>query len=346
MKYFKAIVLIPLSVFCLTSTGLCYAEDDVNAEPPVVEQQRAGSAIVQRGRAAMIADPQTILNLRKDMQQSAAARRAPILDEFEPGIPQEILDIDEMFELSQRLDQTTPKVFLAKFQSTAISFVDAYGKPWPIRKVASYLNGLVAIEKAVPERNGPAKEGEESSQGTDLNDPQAGSITVTALKHGVVGNITVYLYNLSTPISINLVGKAAMYHKTATIKIDDAGPQTDVSRIHENDGVVIGSKADADLNNALYGVSPLGSETMVVQGVEGKAWLKGDFIYLMTPVAVFSPQIFGASHGNGKYRAYKLAKTTEAIGTNTDGKTVVIKIMRHPSSDISEQNGLGGGTFK
>lgn len=343
-KLTSCMLIICCLMSCVVESG--FADDEAVIEPPVVDQQRSGSAIEQRGRAAMIADPQTILNLRRDMQQSAAARRAPILDEFEPEIPQEILDIDEMFELSQRLDQATPKVFLAKFQSTAISFVDAYGKPWPIRRVASYLNGLVMIEKAVPERSGPAKEGEESNQGTDLTDPQSGSITVTALKHGVVGNITVYLYNLATPISINLIGKAAMYHKTATIKIDDAGPQTDVSQVHQNEGVVIGSKADADLNNALYGVSPLGSETMVVQGVEGKAWLKGEFIYLMTPVAVFSPQIFGASHGNGKYRAYKLAKTTEAIGTNTDGKTVVIKILRHPSTDINEQNSLSSGSLK
>lgn len=322
-----------VSVASLGLIAFASAEEAIQAVDPVA-----------RTKQVMVASPKQILEMRRDIQDNSAARQAPLVGDYEPEISQEVLDLEEMFQITQEPDQQAPKVFISRFQSTAISFIDAYGNPWPIRKVSSFLKGQVLIEKAIPASE-EAKEGKEGEDAeADMKDPQAGSITLTALKHGVVGNITVYLYKLATPISINLVGKPSMYHRMATMRVEDAGPQTDPSVLNNKDGVVVGTEADGDLNNALYGVSPLGSETMVVQGAEGKAWIKGDFLYLQTPVAVFSPEILRASHGNGKFRAYKLPKTTTVMGTNTEGKTVTVKIMRHPSTAIMEQNSLKGSS--
>jgi hypothetical protein len=166
---------------------------------------------------------------------------------------------------------------------------------------------------------------------------------MTALKHGVVGNITVYLHGLSTPVSVLLIGKPSMYHRSVTLRVGDIGPQTDTAMMFQNSGVAIGTAADVDLNNALYGVSPTGSEEMVLEGAEGKAWLKGEHLYLQTPIAVFSPEILRTSPGNGKYRAYKLPRTTTVMGTNTEGSTVTLRILRHPSTAIYEQSSLRKG---
>ncbi len=286
-------------------------------------QDVPSSPIESRTKQLLQADPQSILKMRKWIQDSSAARQAPLTGDFEPASPQEVLDIEDFFEISLEPDQPAPKIFLARYQSTAVSFVDAYGNPWPIRKISNYLKGLVLIDKAageMTEQTSEKKDKAKGSSGNDLNDPQAGSFTMTALKHGVVGNITVYLQGLATPVTILLVGKPAMYHRVATMRVSDVGPQTNVAEMFQGNGV-----------------SPVGSEQMVVEGAEGKAWVKGDYLYVQTPIAVFSPEILRSSPGNGKYRAYKLPKTTAVMGTGTDGRTVTLRILRHPAVSIEAQ---------
>lgn len=302
--------------------------------------------IEQRAKQLLQADPKTILKIREDIQRFSAAKQAPIIGDFEPEIPQQVLDIEDLFEITLQPDQRAPQVFIARFQSTAVSFVDAYGNPWPIRKISNFLSGLVLIERAVTQDSSSSGDVEgDQGNALSINDPQAGSFTMTALKHGVVGNITVYLHGLSTPITVLLVAKPSMYHRSATLRVSDVGPQTSKSQLFQSTGVRVGTEADVDLNNALYGVSPVGSEEMVVQGADGKAWIKGDHLYLQTPVAVFSPEILGTSPGNGKYRAYKLPKTTTVMGTNEEGQTVTLRIARHPSAAIHEHSSLSTGGY-
>lgn len=313
------------------------------AAPNSMAENPQETAIERRAAEILQADPQTIIRLRQRIQETSAARQAPIVSDFEPDIPQDVLDIEEMFDVTLEPDQPAPKIFIARYQSSAVSFVDAYGNPWPIRKISNFLEGLVLIDKAVPETAPTKGKSGEQAGGIALDDPQAGSFTMTALKHGAVGNITVYLHGLSTPISILLAGKSSMYHRSTTIRVADAGPQTNTNQMFQANGVTIGTSSDPDLNAALYGVSPSGSEQMVVQGAEGKAWIKGDHLFLQSPVSVFSPEIIRASHGNGRFRAYKLPKTTTVMGTNTDGVTVTMKIMRSPAMEIYDSSSRVGG---
>jgi len=274
-----------------------------------------------RGGEMLMADPETIIELRRHIQRNSAARQAPIVDDFSEGMSQDVLDLEDIFDITLQPDDIAPRLVLARFQSTAVSFVDAYGNPWPIRRVVSFLDGMVAIDRA------------SGDEDIEMNDPQAGSFTMTALRHGVVGNITVYLHGLSTPISILLEGKAGVFHRIATMRVSEAGPQTDLSAMFSNSAVRIGAAADVDLNNALYGVTPAASTQMIVSGAEGRAWVKGEHLYLQTPLAVFSPQILSVSHGNGRFRAYKLPLTTTVLGTNNAGQTVQMRIERVMAGD-------------
>ncbi|WP_326430277.1 DotH/IcmK family type IV secretion protein (plasmid) [Stutzerimonas frequens] len=331
---------LPLLAFALLLAAPFASAEEGNGLPV------PDTAIESRTKQLLQADPKSILKMRKWIQDSSAARQAPLSGDFEPAIPQEVLDIEDFFEISLEPDQPAPKIFLARYQSTAVSFVDAYGNPWPIRKISNYLKGLVLIDKAVGETSqqvGDKSEKSQGSSGIDINDPQAGSFTMTALKHGAVGNITVYLQGLATPITILLVGKPSMYHRVATLRVSDVGPQTNANELFQGNGVSIGTEEDVDLNNALYGVSPVGSEQMVVEGADGKAWVKGEYLYVQTPIAVFSPEILRSSPGNGKYRAYKLPKTTAVMGTGTDGRTVTLRILRHPAIAIEAQTSLSKG---
>lgn len=298
-----------ITVFC---AGLAHAQEPAPVDVNPVEE-RAGQILV--------ADPQTILNVRKQVIESSAARQAPVVTDFADIVDQDVVDLDGLFDVSLQPDSEVPRIAIARYQSSAVSFIDAYGNPWPIRRVSSYLEGMVALDRAT---------GEEA---IDLNDPQAGSFTLTALRHGVVGNLTVYLHGLSTPITILLEGKSGIYHRAATIRVAEVGPQTDVASMFSDSPVVVGAAANADLNNALYGVSPIGSTQMVVEGAEGKAWVKGESLFLQTPLAVFSPQIIEVSHGNGSYRAYELPLTTMVSGTNNNGQTVNLRIGRAPVSE-------------
>ncbi|MBX6653628.1 hypothetical protein ISF12_10270 [Pseudomonas aeruginosa] len=322
--------------FGLLALSVVAVADEPTEQPKEPIEARADSVLQ--------ASPEAVLRIRGKLQKFATAKNAPIQADYEQDIPQDTLDLEEIFDVTLEPDSPPPKIFISKYQSSAVSFIDAYGNPWPIRSTSSFMGDQIEILKAIPSdetRDDSDKKGEKKSSNPSINDPQAGSFTVTALKQGVVGNMTVYLYNNPTPVTILLVAKPAMYHRQATIRIGDVGPQTNTGDMYKNTGVVLGTPTDMDLNHALYGVSPDGTEQMVVEGGEGQAWLKGDFLYLRTPLAVFSPEILGASPGNGRYRAYKLVKTTTVMATNTEGSTVKLKIMRHPATEIYNQT-----TFK
>ncbi|MFJ7794577.1 DotH/IcmK family type IV secretion protein [Pseudomonas sp. NPDC096950] len=290
-------------------------------------------SLEQRLDSIMVGSPKEVLGMRKKIITKSAAFTAPIVFDTEDEVPQDVLDIEDSFDITLAPDTPAPKVFISRYQSSAITFIDAYGNPWPIRKVSNFLGNMIEIDRALPEKSG--KEGETKED--LLSDPQAGSFTVTALKHGVTGNITVYLQDLATPISILLVAKPAMYHRLATMKVEDAGPNTKSHDLFTDKGITLGTEADMDLNHALYGVTPSGSETMVVEGGEGQAWVKGDQLILRTPVAVFSPKIMKATPGNSGYMAYKLPVTTTVLGTNKEGRTVTLKILKHPATALDEQ---------
>ncbi len=301
------------------------ANDDVASAQSLPEK---------RLQSVLSASPSQILKMRKSIQDVSAARRSPLQTDYDESISQDILDLEDIFDVTLEPGDLAPKVFISRFQSTAVSFVDAFGNPWPIRKVSSFMRGLVEIDRAVDEDSAlPAADGDDDGDGEGISmfDPQAGSFAMTALAHGVSGNITVYLVGLQNPVSIIVNGKPSMFHRSATIRVASAGPQTDQSALYQDTGVRLGTAQDPDLNNALYGISPSSSEGMILEGGHGKAWLKGDFIYVQTALAVFAPRVLGVSHGNGKYRAYKLPKTTRFTGTDENGKTVQVRVMRSPA---------------
>nr|AMP42380.1 intercellular transfer by conjugation [uncultured bacterium IN-11] len=296
-------------------------------------------------RGMLGADPKEIMKYRRIIRDNAAARNAPVVGDYDPAIIQEIIDLDEMFELELESGEQAPRINIARYQSTAVSFIDAYGNPWAIRKVSSFLDRQVEIDRAIdtsaPEPkdlsdsvleddkdDAPKNTMLQGESGTSINDLQAGSFTVTALKNGVTGNITVYLHGLAKPISVMLVSQPATFHKQATIKVNGVSPSTPKESLFQDVGIQVGVEHDSDLNSILYGVTPTGAERMHVDGVAGQAWVKGKHLYLRTSLSVFSPKIVRSVRGNGKYTAYKLPLTTRVSGSDEYGRTHKISIKR------------------
>ena len=301
---------------------------------------------LEAAKGILQGSPQQILDVRKEVIQNSASYRTPVVDTFD-NIAEPLLDIEEVFNVGSDPESKTPVVLIARGMSTSVNFIDAYGKPWPIRRSINFLKKTVLVVRvAEPQVNAQPdkeKEGEAAGNGIDISDPQAGSLNITALKHGATGNITVYLVNRSTPISIQLEGKSGVYHKEATVKISEVGPQTDLKSINRGDEVIVGTRTDADLNNALYGIGPLGSQLMVVEGGEGKAWLKENSIFLQTPLSVYSPKVAGVTHANGRYRAYKLPASPTIMATNNEGKSVTLMIKRSQQASTFAESMSGSG---
>lgn len=299
------------------------------------EQPSQDSGFTATTDDLLITDPASIIEARKSIIRNSGAMRVPVIETFD-DIAEPLLDIDETFEITSDPSSKSPILNIARYMSTSVTFVDAYGNPWPIRKVSNFMEGLIQVVRAAEPKQSES-EGGKGGGGIDPHDPQAGSFTLTADKHGATGNLTVYLVNRSKPITIMLEGKSGVFHKEATIKISEVGPQTDLGQINRSDEVVVGTKADADLNNALYGVGPIGSTAMVVEGGEGRVWVKGTAMYMQTPLSVFSPKVEGASHANGRYRAYKLPASTVVMASNDEGKTVTLKIKRISQAEIMNE---------
>lgn len=326
MRRFSVIVLL------LSVGSIALADEYVGDGQGVAQDAAAPQSLVERRLDNVLsASPREILKLRKKIQDSAAAKRAPIQGDYDESVSQDILDLEDIFDITLEPGDLAPRIFIARYQSTAVSFVDAFGNPWPIRKVSNFMGGLIAIDRAVEDEALIASDDDRGAGGISLHDPQAGSFAMTALAHGVTGNITVYLVGLQNPITIIVNGKPSMFHRNATLRVASAGPQTNQSDLYQETSVRLGMAQEPDLNNALYGISPSASETMVLEGDSGRAWIKGDFLYLQTTLAVFSPRVLATSHGNGKYRAYKLPKTTRFSGTNESGRTVSVRVMRSPA---------------
>lgn len=327
MKLLNAIALAALTVGLAAHAQ----EAPVDAQPQVPSAPEADpvqAAILERSKQLLLADPQTIIEMRQDIQRNSAARQAPVVDDF-TDINQEVLDLEDMFDITLEPDSIVPRIMLARYQSTAVSFVDAFGNPWPIRSISSFLDGLIQISRAT------------GDEAVSMEDPQAGSFTMTALKHGVVGNITVYLHDMPKPINILLQGKGGIYHREATVRVNEVGPQTDVARVYQGVPITVGAPANEDLNNALYGIAPAGSMPMVVEGGQGKAWIRGDSLFVQTPMAIFSPRPVGVTHGNGNYRAYELPLISTVMGTNNHGQTVILRVKRSPASDMTDGIAMG-----
>lgn len=340
-----------LAVAVLTCLHVAYA-DDVVDQP----QQESEPATLEDALSGVLgANPKEIVNARKKIARFQAAQRAPLVDTYE-DFTEQPMAIDETFIISSKPDSRAPSVNIAKYQSTGLNFVDAYGKPWPVRKFFSALDGVVKVSQVadpettsaptpvnaagVPQQDAGAAKG---GSAINPNDPQAGSLNITGLKPGAAGNITVYLLGRSRPVSIDLVSMSGVYHSDATVKLMEVGPQTDLHNVNRGDEIVVGAKADEDLNNALYGIGPQNSKEMVVEGGEAKAWLKGNFLYLQTPLSIFSPRVLGATHANGPYKAYKVPSSTMVMASNDEGKTISLHIKRSIASEIYSEATSGSG---
>ena len=259
-----------------------------------VSQQDQRDADIQ---AVFKMSPKDVLRLRDASGQHEDAQYRELND---PKI------LSDESELNLAPGEDVPFVYILQRAPTTISFVDATGTAWPIKKVKAYDGDLFGAEAVENSFNN--------------------SLVITGNLPAGTSYLTVFLRELATPITVKVKVSREKYHHSKTIKIMDVGPETQLNVMTLGAASQIGLEADPDLNNVIYGVKPFESTKLNTDNREFIAWQKGSEILIRTRMNIFSPAPIRFKVGHNGYAAYRLNKTSRIFATNSSGKVVRVKV--------------------
>jgi len=170
---------------------------------------------------------------------------------------------------------------------TTVTILDSTGAPWPIQDVS--WAGKFKIE------------------GGDVGSHILRIIPETA--HGV-GNISIRLVDLITPITFSITTGLDEVHYRLDARIPKNGPMAKTPLI-DNSSIQASSTVGSDTKMVkfLEGVPPRDADSLVLNGVDErtKAWRTGDSIYLRTPLTLLSPSWDASVSSADGMNVYSLA---------------------------------------
>lgn len=158
-----------------------------------------------------------------------------------------------------------PVVKTATGHVTSLTVLDVTGKPWPIQDVSWGGN----FDVLTPEEGGHV-------------------IRVTPLSAHGIGNMSIRLIGLATPITFTLRTQREVVDYRFDARIPEFGPFADPPLIDQGSGIMAG---DAVMTAVLDGVVPPEAEKLVVSGTDGRttAWALNGKTYVRTPLTMLSP---------------------------------------------------------
>lgn len=199
-----------------------------------------------------------------------------------------------------------PAIFVRRGYTTAISFTDITGAPWPIEEIL------------VDRRFLPADDAVDAVRGSHL-------LYVSPRQPWLHGNAVVKLARLADPLVMTLGDDGENADFRVDIRLARAGPNADPAALTRPETFRAG---DPHLAGLLSGVVPPGAERLeVAGGGEGdRAWRFGDDLLLVTPLVVLSPGPWAAER-SGRRWAYRLPDTPFALAT-MDGRETRLAFRR------------------
>jgi intracellular multiplication protein IcmK len=158
-------------------------------------------------------------------------------------------------------------VRMAPGNVTTLTFLDATGAPWPIQD----------LSWAGPFTMQP------SEQGANL-------VRISPTTAHGVGNISVRLVDMVTPIVMRLTTGIDWVHYRLDVRIPKPGPLAKTPII-EYGGLKTVAGKDDQMVSVLDGTPPQGAEKLKVDGVDGRttAYQMSGRVYLRTPLTLLSP---------------------------------------------------------
>ncbi len=261
--------------------------------------------------------PQTAEEIQAQMEEEAEAQRIKLrgeafnvaLDNLLPLTPEEIEETLQEFRISREkaespLTKIIPKVHiqtvaldpgvlpptikLTPGHVTTLSILDSTGAPWPIRDVS--WGGVFEVQ--TPE------------QGAHV-------IRITPMTAHGVGNMSIRLINLTTPITFSLATGLDEAHFRFDARIPKMGPLAKTPLIKSAVGGLKIAAGDSVVVGILDGVPPEGAVRRKVSGVDGRTsvWEFGNEMYLRTPLSLLSPSWSGSATSADGMNVYSMAET-------------------------------------
>ena len=191
---------------------------------------------------------------------------------------------------------------------TALSILDATGKPWPIVDVAVGGN----FEIVPPDDGGHM-------------------IRITPLTQHGQGNLSVRLVDLDTPVSFRIKAGSKKIHYRFDARIPLLGPNAETPLIDQGIEMMAG---DSVMLSFLEGLPPTGASLQTVTGADTRtsAWLFNDILYLRTPLKLLSPGWDRSVSGQDGVNVYAV-RPTPVILLSDNGVTVKTVLDTAPVVD-------------
>ena len=186
-----------------------------------------------------------------------------------------------------------PELNLVRGYTTAVSFSDVTGMPWPI-------DAVLTDQQFLP--------------GNDTRDDQASRhlLYLAPSRSGLSGNAIVKLEGLADPLALTLVEGTQVADFHVDIRIERQGPNADPAMLADLAYPVAG---DPELLDLLSGVTPADGQRLIVDGGlhHDRAWRVGDDLLLVTHAILLSPGPWAVENSSSGRHAYRLPFVPHAL---------------------------------
>ena len=190
-----------------------------------------------------------------------------------------------------------PGIALRRGYTTAVSFADSTGAPWPIEEAL--------VDRRFLPPGGDGGENERASESSHL-------LYLAPSAAYLAGNAVVKLAGLADPVVLSLRGTGADADFRVEIRLGVPGPNADPGALAQPAGFHAG---DPVLLGLLGGIVPPGAERLAVDGggAGDRAWRRGGDLLLLTRAHLLSPGPLAAERGPGGRWVYRLPDTPLAL---------------------------------
>ena len=236
-------------------------------------------------------NPEQITRLKQIYQTNEYAQAATA------GTPPKPTATSQFVNLSP--GSTPPVIRLSQGFVSSLVFLDSTGAPWPI---AAY----------------------------DLGDPSAfniqwdktsNTLMIQAMKLYNYGNLAVRLKGLNTPVMLTLIpGQKAVDYRV-DLRVQGYGPNAKSMPMEEG----IPQAASDLLLHVLEGVPPPGSQRLVINGGDARAWLSNEKMYVRTNLTILSPGWLASMTSADGTHAYEMQKSPVLL-VSWHGKVMQLKV--------------------
>lgn len=268
------------------------------------ERQKAYDNFIEQNKSV---DPETIVELRKILQELEKARNAPIAGPVVQKIKTISLDLN---------DATPVDLHVAKGYASSIVLFDATGQPWP-------ASGDVI--------------GDPTSFKSHPTNENSSVIAFEIMKEFSESNALLNLKGLHAPIVLRLIGSDNIVDSRLSIRIPKDGPLAKPV----TSGTPQLATNDTKMLNILSGQFDAlsGSERYMLSGVNGEVIENGGELYVRSEHKLVIPPAKQAVTGPTGMSVFRIAPT-QTLTFSVDGRLVDASVVAVKSVNVVKSNSV------